>query len=85
MLKETEKKERLRLKRKRTIMSLVLMLALVFSGITPVNVRAKSETLENGEVSHEVRKYYDDDDDYMIVIIIRKIHLHIHQYILLLI
>lgn len=64
MLKETEKKERLRLKRKRTIMSLVLMLALVFSGITPVNVRAKSETLENGEVPHEVRKYYDDDDDY---------------------
>lgn len=64
MLKETGKKEKLRLKRKRRIMSLVLMLALVFSGITPVNVRAKSETLEKGEVSHEVRKYYDDDDDY---------------------
>ena len=63
MLKKTEKKEKLRLKRKRTIMSLVLMLALVLSGITPVNAEAKPGTLENGEVSHEIRKYYDDDDD----------------------
>lgn len=45
------------------ILSFILLFTLVFSEIIPANVIAKSITLENEDILHETRKYYDYDED----------------------